>query len=371
MSALLPVNEFSSLAQRMTAKPEQPFGMPGVSLGIRTFEGKSIAIHSGTDNRGTRLGFDSLFCLSSASKLVVALLILELIDLGRLSPESTLSDVLPSCSESLKAVTIAQLLSHRGGLPQALTENQLPYDERLSHERIRAACLHVHSAPSDRVNYSDVGYGLLALIVEAKWEDTFESVIQTRINSLLGTTLVMEKADSSRVVRVVGVNATVVSDELAPINSQFWRNLALPWAGVFGTLDDIMTVALQFSSAGAMLSPKVRILALQDPDGGQLSGGLCEVGAHLGIAHSASVEWLECPWGLGPELRGSKAPHWAPREASPQSFGHVGTSGVLVWCDPEAKRVWAMAGTRYTATGWLFRYGPTFGRLAMNATPQP
>ncbi len=43
-----------------------------------------------------------------------------------------------------------------------------------------------------------------------------------------------------------------------------------------------------------------------------------------------------CPWGLGPELRGTKSPHWTGAGASPGTFGHFGGSGTLLWIDPEA-----------------------------------
>jgi CubicO group peptidase (beta-lactamase class C family) len=43
-----------------------------------------------------------------------------------------------------------------------------------------------------------------------------------------------------------------------------------------------------------------------------------------------------CPWGLGPELRGTKSPHWTGATSSPSTFGHFGGSGTLLWVDPVA-----------------------------------
>jgi CubicO group peptidase (beta-lactamase class C family) len=43
-----------------------------------------------------------------------------------------------------------------------------------------------------------------------------------------------------------------------------------------------------------------------------------------------------CDWGLGPELRDGKAPHWTPTTASPRAFGHFGGAGTFLWIDPEA-----------------------------------
>jgi CubicO group peptidase (beta-lactamase class C family) len=41
-----------------------------------------------------------------------------------------------------------------------------------------------------------------------------------------------------------------------------------------------------------------------------------------------------CPWGLGVEIRGDKAPHWTGRANSQATFGHFGGSGTMMWVDP-------------------------------------
>lgn len=42
-------------------------------------------------------------------------------------------------------------------------------------------------------------------------------------------------------------------------------------------------------------------------------------------------------WGLGPEIRGHKSPHWTGQANSPQTFGHFGRTGTMTWIDPAAK----------------------------------
>lgn len=39
-------------------------------------------------------------------------------------------------------------------------------------------------------------------------------------------------------------------------------------------------------------------------------------------------------WGLGPELRGTKDPHWTSARLSPATLGHFGRSGSTLWVDP-------------------------------------
>jgi CubicO group peptidase (beta-lactamase class C family) len=41
-------------------------------------------------------------------------------------------------------------------------------------------------------------------------------------------------------------------------------------------------------------------------------------------------------WGLGPELRDHKSPHWTGSHNSPRTFGHFGQAGGFLWVDPEA-----------------------------------
>ena len=43
-----------------------------------------------------------------------------------------------------------------------------------------------------------------------------------------------------------------------------------------------------------------------------------------------------CDWGLGPEIRGHKSPHWTGRAQLAATFGHFGQSGSLLWVDPDA-----------------------------------
>lgn len=43
-----------------------------------------------------------------------------------------------------------------------------------------------------------------------------------------------------------------------------------------------------------------------------------------------------CPWGLGVEIRGGKAPHWTGTTNSPRTFGHFGGAGTFLWVDPNA-----------------------------------
>lgn len=42
-------------------------------------------------------------------------------------------------------------------------------------------------------------------------------------------------------------------------------------------------------------------------------------------------------WGLGFEIRSGKSPHWTGSANSPQTFGHFGQSGTMLWIDPQVR----------------------------------
>ena len=89
--------------------------------------------------------------------------------------------------------------------------------------------------------------------------------------------------------------------------------------------------------------------------------------------------WDQCPWGLGPQLRGTTMPHFVPRSAAPRSYGHGGASGCVAWLDPTANVAWMLhayagagvplsvgAGAAFFAGTWLFvrrLFGTRAGRL--------
>lgn len=39
-------------------------------------------------------------------------------------------------------------------------------------------------------------------------------------------------------------------------------------------------------------------------------------------------------WGMGPEIRADKSPHWLSSAHSPRAYGHFGQSGSFLWCEP-------------------------------------
>ena len=87
-----------------------------------------------------------------------------------------------------------------------------------------------------------------------------------------------------------------------------------------------------------------------------------------------------CPWGLGFEIRGTKQPHWTGTRNSPDTFGHFGGAGTLLWIDPTAyadRQVACIALTDRAFDEWqadALRLWPEFGDAVLaeaGQTPVP
>lgn len=66
-----------------------------------------------------------------------------------------------------------------------------------------------------------------------------------------------------------------------------------------------------------------------------------------------------CWWGLGPELKGHKHPHWLGERNSASTFGHFGGAGTFVWVDPVAD-VGCVMLSDLGFDDWGLTYWPTF-----------
>jgi CubicO group peptidase (beta-lactamase class C family) len=73
-----------------------------------------------------------------------------------------------------------------------------------------------------------------------------------------------------------------------------------------------------------------------------------------------------CDWGLGPELRDRKSPHWTPSGSSPRTFGHFGAAGTFLWVDPEAG-VACAALTDRPFGPWALQAWPELGDAVLAA----
>jgi len=149
----------------------------------------------------------------------------------------------------------------------------------------------VLSAPGRRRIYSNRGIEIVADVLAARSGQSFERLLADEICLPLGMTG----------TRLEG--------------SPAW--------GAVGPLSDLMNLAVELASP-SLVGDDLLAEATRTAFPG-LSGVLPGFGRQP-----------HCDWGLGFEIRDSKAPHWTGARNSPRTFGHFGRSGSFLWVDPEA-----------------------------------
>ncbi|GJG89689.1 hypothetical protein tb265_48700 [Gemmatimonadetes bacterium T265] len=295
---------------------------------------------------------------------------LRLVAAGDLALDDRLGDILAGVGAALAPATVRQLMSHQAGLPLDVPEHVLPYDADLTWPAMRDACVQIAPVQpiGECVSYSNMGYAVLAALVERVTRAPFATALRTLVLDPLGIDAVFGADDRDRAVTVADVRSPFRDTALEPLNSTFWRSLGLPTLGLLTNSHGVLSllacfapppVAADASGQRPRFVPTDLTQAAVTDQGLGRPGGFPGGEAFHGFAVAKPMWWPACGWGLGPEMRGSKRPHWAAGPAAPESFGHVGLSGCVVWSDPVANVSWALLGSRTADCAWLLRHGPT------------
>ena len=126
----------------------------------------------------------------------------------------------------------------------------------------------------------------------------------------------------------------LLADEIClPLGMAGTRLEGSPAWGAVGPLSDLMNLAVELASP-SLVDDDLMAEATRTAFPG-LSGVLPGFGRQP-----------HCDWGLGFEIRDSKAPHWTGSRNSPRTFGHFGRSGSFLWVDPEARMACAALADR-------------------------
>jgi CubicO group peptidase (beta-lactamase class C family) len=116
----------------------------------------------------------------------------------------------------------------------------------------------------------------------------------------------------------------LLADEIClPLGMAGTRLKGSPAWGAVGPLTDLMNLAVELATP-SLIDENLLAEATRTVFPG-LSGVLPGFGRQP-----------HCDWGLGFEIKDSKAPHWTGAANSPGTFGHFGRSGSFLWVDPAA-----------------------------------
>jgi beta-lactamase class C len=345
-----------------------PEGVPGAAVVVRV-NGEEVGSRvAGEASPGVPVAEETLFGLASVTKPITAAAVMTLVDDGRVSLEEPIVRFVPEFATpapegttqweaARRLISVRQALAHLTGLPEDLPSGRLRARDLPDLATItdHLIALPLQFEPGTALRYSNAGYALLGRVIERVtgqdvWEYAFERLIGP-----MGLAGIVARPGAEHEARLAHLQDTgAAGTEHESYNSAYWRNLAIPWGGLFGTARDLAAFAEAFTTGASLpLSRRARELMVADHAGG-VSGGLS----------SLKLVWSPAHWGLGWEVKGSKRRHWTGDYTSPGTYCHWGAAGTLLWSDPAAGVTAAIFANRTTYSQWPFQPEARWSRLS-------
>ncbi len=180
--------DLSSRLQRLAAE----HGLPAVGALVQRGDVVVARAVVGVRKLGdpTPVTLDDLWHIGSITKSFTSTLVGTYVDEGALQLETTIAELIgPDHSGNYAGLTLAQLLSHRSGLPanvdqvrtMTLRQEGRPLPEQralLLRELLDTAPA---AAPGDKYEYSNAGYIVVGALLEAKFGKPWETQLRERV----------------------------------------------------------------------------------------------------------------------------------------------------------------------------------------------
>ncbi len=297
-----------------------------VALGVRLAElalehrvvGAVVAVQQGetvveaatgvTNQRtGVEVTTSTLFQLGSISKVYTAALVMQLIDEGLLTLQTTVADVLPEISSMpgspLAAITVEQLLTHTSGIEGDVFDDFGRGDGCL-RRYVRALSQLAPAGPPGVFSYCNAGYVVLGRVIEQLRGMSWDGALRQHLLDRIGATDTITLPEEA-LLRRTAVGHVVTHGLL---------RVAPEW---------LFTRAM--APAGGIVAPAVELLAFARmlTQHGRTEGGtqvLSEASAQRMFVRQVSLDVpypLADSWGLG----------WVVYNAgTPQVIGHDGST---------------------------------------------
>jgi CubicO group peptidase (beta-lactamase class C family) len=280
-SASAPLTEacaaFAELRAKETGKPQEPLSQLrteaakehfrradafGFSGGLRLLQNGEVAISRayGFADHARRIPMreDAVFDIGSVAKQFTAAAILRLEELGRLRTSDPIGKHLPDVPQDKSAITIHQLLSHQAGLRHSMVKlDRTPERDEAVRELLGTALIH---PPGTRLSYSNVGYALLAAIVDRRSDDGYEAFLRDQLWLPLGMTRTGMVLPDWRKAQIA--DALEFNGPLPARVGEEWSESGTTWlargaGGMSSTMVDLARWA-EALRTGAMLSDSSR-----------------------------------------------------------------------------------------------------------------
>lgn len=114
--------------------------------------------------------------VGSITKQFTAAAVMKLVEQGCVTTQSTLGEIIPDLkSSNFSGVTVHQLLTHSAGIPDVRLPDDTPFsrDDVIAHVREAQPMF----APGSQYAYSNMGYSVLAAIIELSTGEAFNDYL--------------------------------------------------------------------------------------------------------------------------------------------------------------------------------------------------
>lgn len=162
-------------------------------------DGGEVLLEKGYGEAGRKrgaIGPDSWFDLGSVSKQFTAAAVLKLAEKGRLRLDQPIGELLANIPKDKQAITVEQLLHHTSGLPVDANADAASGGDR-DKMVARVMKAKMVSKPGEQFAYNNVGYFILAAIVERAAGKSFEDVLAEEVLVPAGMTATHTVSESA------------------------------------------------------------------------------------------------------------------------------------------------------------------------------
>jgi CubicO group peptidase (beta-lactamase class C family) len=334
-----------------------------------------------------RSSSETIWGLASITKPVTALAAMLMVERGRFALDEPLVELLPEFADApetpfdRRAVTIRHVLAHCSGLPGFAPDN---FALRRAHAPLEdfvrsmgsqpllfpPGALHYYSNCGILMAAEAVGRALAGTLrrpVEHPAVRHYHTFVHQHILTPLGMTSSSLRPPPEWNDRIAFVERTGQEGEDWEIaNSAYYRSLGIPWGGLFSRPRDLVRFVDAFlpgaagrqrigvptsALAGArIMSPAtaraMTTVQFAPPD------APADLAPELRDSAPPETFLPEVAWGIGWEIQGTKRLHRSGDLTSPETFGHAGATGTMVWADPQTEIACVLLTNRTLASGW-------------------
>ncbi len=285
-------------------------------------EAASLFVRQGTNvftkSFGAATTVDAIFLLASISKPITVAAIMTLFDRREFRLDDAVRKFIPEFrGNGRDRITMRQLFTHISGLPDQLPENT---KLRARHAElaefvegaIRTPLLFM---PGSKYGYSSMAILLASEVARRISAKPVASLVEEQVFQPLGmkhSALGVGRLNPATLLRCQVEHAAPESGSGDPTtrdwdwNSDYWRNLGVPWGGAHGSAADVGRFL------DAFLHPQHNLLRPET--------------ARMMIRNHN-------PPGIGARGLGFDLGSTGPKQ-SDKVFGHTGSTGTLCWADP-------------------------------------